>query len=76
MLKNTDMSVSEIAIACGYATTAHFCAAFHDYHQQTALQYRQMARGGPLSEALLDGGGPRHEWTAIQLSYRRSSGSR
>lgn len=68
LLKNTDRSVSEIAIACGYATTAHFCAAFHDYHQQTALQYRQMARGGSLSEALLDDGGPRHEWMARPLS--------
>jgi AraC family transcriptional regulator len=55
MLRNTDMTVSEIAIACGYATTAHFCAAFYDYHQQTALQYRQMARGGLISAAPFDG---------------------
>lgn len=44
MLKNTDMSLSEIASACGFTHQSHFTNHFTKHHGITPLQYRKKSR--------------------------------
>lgn len=40
LLKNTDMTISEIAMECNFCTSAYFCKKFSEYMQTTPTQYR------------------------------------
>ncbi len=40
LLRDTDLSVKEIAFACGYQSAAHFSAAFQKYFSQSPRLYR------------------------------------
>lgn len=44
MLKNTEMSLSEIATACGFTHQSHFTNHFTKHHGITPLQYRKKSR--------------------------------
>ncbi len=45
LLSDTDLSVLEIALSCGYGSAAHFTAAFGRRFFQTPSLYRQSLRG-------------------------------
>ncbi len=49
LLDETDLSVLEIALACGYQSAAHFTAAFRKRFLQTPSVYRRNLRGGTAS---------------------------
>lgn len=40
-LKDTTMSITEIAYACGFSTTSYFCELFRDYYNTTPGRYRK-----------------------------------
>lgn len=44
-LRLTSMPILEIALECGYATTAQFHRAFKKHHGRTPLRYRHWVRG-------------------------------
>ena len=46
LLSDTDMSVLEVALSCGYGSAAHFTAAFQKRFSQTPSLYRRNLRGG------------------------------
>ena len=46
LLSDTDMSVLEIALTCGYGSAAHFTAAFHRRFSQPPSLYRRNFRVG------------------------------
>lgn len=39
-LRNTAMSVTEVAYACGFSNTSYFCELFHKYYNTTPGKYR------------------------------------
>ena len=39
-LRNTALSVTEIAYACGFSNTSYFCELFHKYYNTTPGKYR------------------------------------
>ena len=41
LLRNTTMSVTEIAYACGFSNTSYFCELFHKYYHTTPGNYRK-----------------------------------
>ncbi|MDC0933295.1 AraC family transcriptional regulator [Arcobacteraceae bacterium] len=40
LLKNTDVSISDISTSCGYATVSWFISQFKKYHNQTPKEFR------------------------------------
>jgi AraC family cel operon transcriptional repressor len=44
-LRLSSRSVTEIALACGYSTTAQFYRAFHRRYTRTPLRYRRWMAG-------------------------------
>ena len=46
LLGDTELSVLEIALACGYGSAAHFTAAFQKRFSQPPSVYRRTLRGG------------------------------
>ena len=40
LLRNTAMSVTEIAYACGFSNTSYFCELFHKYYNTTPRKFR------------------------------------
>ena len=40
LLRNTALSVTEIAYACGFSNTSYFCELFHKYYNTTPGKYR------------------------------------
>lgn len=40
LLRNTTMSVTEIAYACGFSNTSYFCELFHMYYNTTPRKFR------------------------------------
>lgn len=40
LLKNTDKNISEIAMDCGFSTTAQFCFLFKKHVSKTPMEYR------------------------------------
>ncbi len=46
LLGDSDLSILEIALSCGYGSAAHFSAAFQKRFSQTPSLYRQSLRGG------------------------------
>ena len=40
LLRNTTLSVTEIAYACGFSNTSYFCELFHKYYNTTPGKYR------------------------------------
>ena len=51
LLSDTDMSVLEIGLTCGYGSAAHFTAAFRKRFAQPPGSYRRNLRGGYPSKA-------------------------
>ena len=49
LLGDTDLSVLDIALSCGYGSAAHFTAAFHKRFFQTPSVYRRSLRGTAAS---------------------------
>ncbi len=45
LLSDTDLSVLEVALSCGYGSAAHFTAAFRRRFFQTPILYRQSSQG-------------------------------
>ncbi|MFI4874044.1 MAG: substrate-binding domain-containing protein [Blastopirellula sp. JB062] len=43
-LSNTDMSVEEIAVSCGFSTGAHLCRSFQQNFGESPLAYRKRSR--------------------------------
>ena len=41
LLRNTAMSITEIAYACGFSNTSYFCELFHKYYHITPMQCRR-----------------------------------
>ncbi len=52
LLDDTDLSVLEIALSCGYGSAAHFTAAFGRRFFQTPSLYRQSLRGTAPARSL------------------------
>jgi AraC-like DNA-binding protein len=44
-LMSTDLSISQIALDCGFEDTSHFIRVFKERYAQTPLRYRQMHSG-------------------------------
>ncbi len=44
LLAETDLSISRIAIRCGFSETKYFCEAFRNFEGVTATEYRQSFR--------------------------------
>lgn len=44
LLSNTDLSILEVALSCGYGSAAHFAAAFQKRFSQTPSLYRRHPR--------------------------------
>ena len=40
LLRNTTMSVTEIAYACGFSNSSHFCELFHTYYNTAPGKFR------------------------------------
>ena len=40
LLRNTSLSVTEIAYTCGFSNTSYFCELFHKYYNTTPGKYR------------------------------------
>ncbi len=40
LIKNTTMSITEIAYACGFSGTSYFCELFRKYYKATPGSYR------------------------------------
>ena len=40
LLRNTGMSITEIAYACGFSNTSYFCELFHKYYHTTPGRFR------------------------------------
>ena len=40
LLRNTGMSITEIAYACGFSNTSYFCELFHKYYGTTPGKFR------------------------------------
>lgn len=51
LLADTDMSIADITIQCGYAHSSSFVAAFHETVGQTPAHYRRQSRGEPPNAA-------------------------
>lgn len=47
LLQTTDFSVQEIALSCGFSSTAHLCAVFRQARGMTPGAYRAMRRKNP-----------------------------
>lgn len=45
LLRETDLSISEIAARCGYDDSNYFSSVFHRHMRQTASQYRRCFQG-------------------------------
>lgn len=41
LLRNTAMSITEVAYACGFSNTSYFCELFHKYYHITPMQCRR-----------------------------------
>ena len=41
LLRNTEMSITEIAYACGFSNTSYFCELFHKYYGTTPGKFRE-----------------------------------
>ena len=41
LLRNTAMSITEIAYTCGFSNTSYFCELFHKYYHITPMQCRR-----------------------------------
>ena len=41
LLRSRELSILEVALACGYRSAAHFTSTFMQYYSQTPSQYRQ-----------------------------------
>lgn len=41
LLRNTTMSITEIAYACGFSNTSYFCELFRQYYDTTPGKYRK-----------------------------------
>jgi AraC family transcriptional regulator len=52
LLNDTDLSVLDIAISCGYGSAAHFTAAFHRRFFQTPSSYRGNLRGAASEQTI------------------------
>ncbi len=46
LLIEKDKKISDIAFACGFSSTSHFCKVFKDHNNQSPLQYRSYIRKG------------------------------
>ena len=44
LLRNTSMSVTEIAYMCGFSNTSYFCELFHKYYHTTPGKFRSQNR--------------------------------
>ncbi len=44
LLRNTEMSVTEIAYACGFSNSSYFCELFHKYYNTTPKIYKSTVR--------------------------------
>lgn len=42
LLRNTDLSITEIAFECGFHGTSYFCETFRKYYNTTPLDYKKM----------------------------------
>ncbi|MBU5478254.1 helix-turn-helix transcriptional regulator [Eubacterium sp. MSJ-13] len=40
LLRNTTISITEIAYACGFSNTSYFCEIFHKYYNTTPKKFR------------------------------------
>ena len=41
LLRNTALSITEVAYACGFSNTSYFCELFHKYYHITPMQCRR-----------------------------------
>ena len=41
MLRNSSMSVTDVAYACGFSGTSYFCELFHRHYGITPIEYRK-----------------------------------
>lgn len=46
LLLEKDQSISDIAYACGYSSSSHFCKVFKDHNNQSPYQYKRSIRKG------------------------------
>ena len=44
LLRNTTMSVTEIAYVCGFSNSSYFCELFHKYYNTTPGRFRNSKR--------------------------------
>ncbi len=44
LLRNTEMSVTDIAYACGFSNSSYFCELFHKYYHATPKIYKSTVR--------------------------------
>ncbi len=44
LLRNTTMSITEIAYACGFSNSSYFCELFHKYYNTTPAKFRNSNR--------------------------------
>ncbi|XZE20473.1 helix-turn-helix domain-containing protein [Pirellulaceae bacterium SH449] len=49
MLRNTELSVTEVAIRCGYSTSQYFSTVFRKYTGTTPSQFRRKKIGKPMN---------------------------
>lgn len=49
LIERKEQSISEIAFACGYTTSSHFCKIFKDYNNQSPFQYKRNIRKGLIA---------------------------
>ena len=42
LLRRNDYSITEIALKCGFNSSAHFSSSFHSFTQKTPTGYRQL----------------------------------
>jgi AraC family transcriptional regulator len=49
MLRDTDKSILEVALSCGFSSASHFAATFRRHFAQSPSEYRATRRGVPIS---------------------------
>jgi transcriptional regulator GlxA family with amidase domain len=49
MLRDTDKSILEVALTCGFSSSSHFAATFRRHFAQSPSKYRATRRMVPIS---------------------------
>jgi len=65
LLKQTPMSILEVAAVCGFVSTAHFSKCYREYFGTAPRDDRAIQGGGRLVRVELEGEQPAHSLTAL-----------